>query len=159
MTVCNSLFVGRESGMRRVGGVILLREDGAALLQLRDSKPGLNAAGQWVFPGGHADVGEDMEQCARREFEEETGYICRNLHWLLTIKDGFGPWEPYELSLFWELVDKSQTTDCREGQALEFISPDDAKKLPVPHYQQLIWELALINLKSQSTQAPPPLEK
>ena len=47
--------------VRTVAGVVLLRDDNAALLQLRDNKPGLNAAGLWVFPGGHCEPGESLE--------------------------------------------------------------------------------------------------
>src|SRR5439155_24976223 len=47
--------------LRTVGGVVLLRDDNAALLQLRDNKPGLNAAGLWVFPGGHCEPDESLE--------------------------------------------------------------------------------------------------
>ena len=57
----------------RIGGVVLLRADGAGLLQHRDDKPGLSAAGLWVFPGGHCEPGETCRECARREFLEETG--------------------------------------------------------------------------------------
>src|SRR2546426_11810314 len=67
-----------------VVGVVLLRPDGSALLQLRDNKPGLNAAGQWVFPGGHCDPGEPLEDGARREFLEETAYRCADLRLLTT---------------------------------------------------------------------------
>ena len=70
--------------VRAVGGVVLLREDNAALLQLRDNKPGLNAAGLWVFPGGHCEPGESLEAGARREFREETGYDCGELAWVTT---------------------------------------------------------------------------
>ena len=35
-----------------VCGVVLLREDGAALLQLRDDRPDIQDPGIWVFPGG-----------------------------------------------------------------------------------------------------------
>jgi len=68
--------------VRTVAGVVLLRDDNAALLQLRDNKPGLNAAGLWVFPGGHCEPGESLEDGARREFLEETGYVCAALRWV-----------------------------------------------------------------------------
>jgi len=31
------------------------------------------------FPSGHSDEGESIEDCALREFEEETDYTCENL--------------------------------------------------------------------------------
>src|SRR5256885_7870725 len=65
--------------VRTIGGVVLLRDDNSALLQLRDNKPGLNAAGLWVFPGGHCEPGESIEAGARKEFREETGYECGGL--------------------------------------------------------------------------------
>jgi 8-oxo-dGTP pyrophosphatase MutT (NUDIX family) len=39
----------------QVCGVVLLREDGAALLQHRDDIPGIADPGLWVFPGGHRE--------------------------------------------------------------------------------------------------------
>ncbi len=33
--------------------------------------------GQWIFPGGKLEPGETLDQCARREFIEET---CCDLH-------------------------------------------------------------------------------
>ena len=74
----------------RVGAVFLLRSnDGASLLQLRDDKPGLRHARQWVPPGGHAKFEEEIDACARREFLEETGYNCTHLYKLheLDIKE------------------------------------------------------------------------
>lgn len=33
--------------------------------------------GLWALPGGAQDLGETSEECARREFEEETGFQVR----------------------------------------------------------------------------------
>src|SRR4051812_41926686 len=30
--------------------------------------------GAWAMPSGHIEIGESFENCARREFREETGY-------------------------------------------------------------------------------------
>lgn len=130
---------------RLVCGVVLLRAgDGAALLQHRDEKPGLPAAGRWVFPGGHCEPGEDLLACALREFEEETCYRCRDPRWLVSLPDCFDPsWEPYELVLFWDVYDGLQPVECREGQALEFVARTAVDTIGMADYLRSIWDLAL----------------
>lgn len=127
----------------RVGAVILLRKDGAALLQLRDNKEGLRNAGMWVPPGGHVEPGETIQMCARREFLEETEYNCSNLHWLTDFEDSVAGWPSYQLTIFWDSYDGIQKTCCREGQALEFIQREDAILYNIPIYLLNIWDMAL----------------
>jgi 8-oxo-dGTP diphosphatase len=133
-----------HSGNARVGGVVLLRADGAVLLQHRDEKPGLPHAGLWVFPGGHCEPGEPLESCARREFLEETGYCCGDLHELDTFRDliveGF---PPIQLTVFWSPYDGVQGVQCLEGQALAFIERSRADRHPMPDYLLGLWDLAL----------------
>lgn len=45
--------------------------------------------GQWIFPGGKLEIGETLEQCARREFLEETG--CE-----VTVKKLVGAYVSYD---------------------------------------------------------------
>jgi 8-oxo-dGTP diphosphatase len=131
-------------GNARVGGIVLLRSDGAALLQHRDDKPGLPHAGLWVFPGGHCDEDESVEPCARREFLEETGYQCNELHELETIRnlsvEGF---PAIQLTVFWSRYDGVQAVRCLEGQALAFIERSHAERYPMPNYLLRMWDLAL----------------
>jgi 8-oxo-dGTP pyrophosphatase MutT (NUDIX family) len=126
----------------RVAGVLLLDEDGSALLQHRDDKPGLNHAGRWVPPGGHADPGEDIEACARRELEEETDYVCGELHLLTRFDDDVGG-NVIDLTIFWARYDGRQAVVCREGQALEFVPRDDFARRDIPAYLVDVWDAAL----------------
>ena len=122
---------------------MLLREDGAALLQLRDRKEGLRNAGMWGVPGGHAEPGETIEICAKREFLEETDYKCSNLQWLADFEDSVEGRQPYQLTVFWACYDGVQQTRCNEGQALEFIRREDAGSYKVPLYWMKIWDMVL----------------
>jgi 8-oxo-dGTP pyrophosphatase MutT (NUDIX family) len=131
------------TGTKRVAAIVLLREDGAALLQLRDDKPGLKHAGKWVPPGGHCEPGEAIEACARREFFEETRYRLGPLHPLLDFVDDDGVTTPSAVTVYWGVYDSSQTFECREGQALQFIRRVDADDHPIPPYLVDVWDRAL----------------
>ena len=134
--------------MNEVAAVFVLREDGAALLQHRDDKPGLRDAGQWVPPGGHRDDGESIEACARRELREETDYECGALHWLKTYEPGH--WPHCRLHVFWTRYDGVQTVTCREGQALQFVKREEACYYPIPDPLVLDWDKAIDESRNHS---------
>ena len=144
-----------------VGAVFLLRDDGAALLQQRDEKPDLRHAGMWVPPGGHAEPGETIEVCARREFLEETGYNCPNLQWLTEFEDNVEGWPSYQLTVFWACYDGVQLVRCLEGQSIQFVERQLARSYPIPPYLIKIWDLAIAVSKdhplgvAHSSGAPP----
>jgi len=121
----------------------LFREDGAVALQHRDNKPSIILPNTWVLPGGHMDAGETSLECARRELREETGYMADNLQFLLTIVDDFQPGFPaYLLDIYWAMHDGKQPLQCFEGQALEFVTLEKARKLPCNAILFEVWELA-----------------
>ena len=138
--------------------VILLREDGASLLQLRDNKPGLPHAGKWGWPGGHCEPGESLEKSARRELEEETGYVCQDLHLMGLIEDR--QLCETNLAIFWTRYDGRQAVECREGQALRFISRADAETYSMPRFLFPVWDRAIAALQAangnRTTMTPPP---
>jgi 8-oxo-dGTP pyrophosphatase MutT (NUDIX family) len=102
-----------------VSAVFLLKRDGSLLLQLRDILPAIRRPGCWVIPGGHSEPGESIEECARREFTEETLYNCKSLHFMDSVLDDVDGYR-YWLHLFWELYDEKQKIKCMEGQELRF---------------------------------------
>ena len=113
-----------------------------ALFQLRDNLPGLPYANQWVFPGGHVDSGESIENGARREFLEETGYVCGKLKYLcdghVIIRD-----IPVAVSLYWEIYDKQQKIECYEGQEMRFLRRDMSATFAIPQHLLPWWDQAI----------------
>ena len=126
-----------------ISAVYLIRDDGFALLQLRDQKVGLRHAGLWVPPGGHLDTGETFHEAALREFLEETAVRCGTLNWIGAVEMVSPPWSPCLLGNFWSRYDGVQTYECREGQDLKFISRHQAKGLPMPSFVIRTWDLVL----------------
>jgi 8-oxo-dGTP pyrophosphatase MutT (NUDIX family) len=129
---------------RPVAAVFLLRDDGAALLQHRDDKPGLTHAGEWVPPGGHCEPDEPLDACGRREFLEETGYKCATLIPLASYVDDHDDGRaPEHLTVFWDRYDGVQPVACYEGQAVEFVERHRASSYAIPHFILRLWDLAL----------------
>jgi transketolase len=129
---------------RQVATVFILRQDGAALLQHRDDRPGLRRAGMWVPPGGGVDAGEPAEACARREIREETSYVCGELHRLDEVDDDPGDGGPAEqLHVFWTRYDARQTLVCLEGQDLRFVTRQAAAGYRMPAFLVNLWDRAL----------------
>ena len=133
-----------STSRQQVSGVVLLRSDGAALLQLRDDIPTISDPGLWVFPGGHVEEGETLEEAARREVLEETCYRCGELSRFNTYNTkelGYGT--DQHIVFFWCRFDETQEIRCCEGQQLRFVSRAELKMLPSPSYNDQVWDLAL----------------
>ena len=146
--------IPRDETLPVACGVILLRADGAALLQHRDNRPGLSAPDHWVFPGGGQHDGETDADCARRECREETGYDCTVLGHVcdfpFTCPDiGRRFW----LSFWWSRYDGVSPVACFEGQEVRFVPRAEAARLLIPDYLPRVWDLALAAAKKA---LPPP---
>jgi 8-oxo-dGTP pyrophosphatase MutT (NUDIX family) len=135
----------RDSELNIVGALFLLRNDGALLMQLRDEKPDLRHAGMWVPPGGHIEGHESVEQGTRREFLEETDYLCRKINWIQMMEIKHPDWPTYLLGVFWAFYDGRQKTTCKEGQALKFIKKEDANVSLIPRFLFTLWDKLLQN--------------
>jgi len=127
----------------KVAAVWVLRRDGAALLQHRDDKPGLRHAGLWVSPGGHAEPGETMLECARRELREETEYYASDLRFLRSFDRTYEDGAAYRVTIFWCWYDEVQSIVCHEGQELAFVNRSAAANYPMPEFLLDIWDTAI----------------
>jgi 8-oxo-dGTP pyrophosphatase MutT (NUDIX family) len=129
----------------QVCGVVLLRQDGAALLQHRDDIPGIADPGLWAFPGGHREHHETSEQAARRELLEEARYRCGDLQPLVLLQGAaYGYRENFTIEFFWARFDEYGTFECCEGQELRFVQRDQAAQMPVCPYLFQVWDRALL---------------
>jgi 8-oxo-dGTP diphosphatase len=127
-----------------VCGIIVLRRDGAALLQHRDDIPTINDPGLWVVPGGHLESGETPVAGAVREVAEETCYHSAHPRALADFHaTELGYTGDFRMFFFWDDYDGRQAIECREGQAVRFVARTEAASLPARDYLLRIWDLAL----------------
>lgn len=66
-------MVGNEKVIMVVAGAIIFDKENRVLMQKRSDN------GQWGFPGGFMELGESVQDTARREVYEETGLILNEL--------------------------------------------------------------------------------
>lgn len=59
-----------------------------------------HSIGQWSFPGGHLDQGEDIFPCAERETYEETGLRIRATKIIAVTNDFFADADKHYVSIF-----------------------------------------------------------
>ncbi len=60
----------------KIGVGVIVINDNKILLGKRKNAHG---DGTWSFPGGHLELNEEVEDCAARETEEETGIKLKNI--------------------------------------------------------------------------------
>lgn len=117
--------------MNEAAVVILRRKDGAVLMQHRDNNPGVKFPDYWALPGGKSE-GEHPRVTAIREIEEETGYVLKEADLTLVgqksqqIGDRL-VWRSFYLAIY----DGVQQIQCNEGQAMEFVHPQEFDSMKI----------------------------
>lgn len=116
----------------RLAVVLLVDGAGRLLLQLRDANAPVSP-NQWGLPGGHIEPGEDPEAAARREVWEETGLRLTDPLALFWHGLRPSPLVPGAVSEFFVYAVPTTATRADltvgEGLALEFMLPDQARRL------------------------------
>ena len=108
---------------------IYIKKDDSYLLLYRNKKKNDMSEGKWLAPGGHVEIGESIEEAARRETKEETGLLihshklCGEVHF---VNDN------YEEMMYIFLTSdfSGQLIECNEGE-LKWISIKGMYSLPM----------------------------
>jgi len=111
---------------------ILAARAGRLLMTRRNIDPG---KGKWGFPAGYMDIDEAVEETARREFKEETGFDVR-------IDGLIGVYSLVERGVLLvayagTIVGGTLNMD-HETQAVDFFAPDNLPDLAFEQNRQII---------------------
>jgi 8-oxo-dGTP pyrophosphatase MutT (NUDIX family) len=123
-----------SSGVLRLASVLLVNQDGAILLQLREPDARMDPD-RWGLPGGHVEPGEDPALAARRELREETGLRVHG-ELSLFVHDNFPARLTPGMRIDWHVfcgatAARQQDVVLGEGAALRFFAPAEAVRLPL----------------------------
>lgn len=110
----------RPPAIQSVAVGIIRDSSGRVLINQR--QPGKPFAGRWEFPGGKLDPGETVAQALVRELDEELGITVRCQRPLIRFAYHYDALT-VQLCVN-EVLDYRGTPTGREGQALEWITPD-----------------------------------
>lgn len=94
---------------------------------------GSHGEGTWAFPGGHLELGESIEDCAKREVLEETGITITNLKRLSFTNDIFGT-EKHYVTLYIAADYENGEVKIREPEKCQQWDWFDWDKLPQPRF-------------------------
>lgn len=80
-----------------IGVAVIVIKNGTVLLGKRK---GSHGSGAWAFPGGHLEMNESIEDCARREVFEETGISINHIRYATFTNDIFEQEKKHYVTLF-----------------------------------------------------------
>lgn len=116
-----------------VGVGVIVTKGNRVLLGKRKNSHG---SGTWQFPGGHLELNETIEACARREVREETGLQIKDLRLGPYTNDIFAEEAKHYITLFVVAAYESGELRVREPEKCEtwewFAWPDLTQPLFLP---------------------------
>lgn len=116
---------------------IVVERDGKYLLVLRGHGP---EKGVWAVPGGHADEGETVHQCAVREAHEEVGEIEVEKEPFLVFEHPFGsPDHIHRCHTFYGKA-KGKLRAGTDAEKLGWFTPEEMESLELAGYTRTIFK-------------------
>lgn len=103
-----------------VSGIVTSRGD--VLIGQKEEKEGHPISGEWHFPGGYLEEGEDLEEALQREIEEETGLEITIHHLVDAYYDDHG--EIIRVIYHCE-AEKRDAEPMDDLQEVRWVSPED----------------------------------
>lgn len=136
------------NGRPGVGVACFVWKDGKFLMGQRRSAHG---DGTWSVPGGHLEMGETLEGCARREVMEETGLQITNVRFLALTNDVFDSGKHY-ISIWMQADWQSGEPTITEPDAYVEQGWYDFQQLPAPLFEPC-WQNLRIDKPDLFTQS------
>ncbi|MGQ9832760.1 MAG: NUDIX domain-containing protein [Candidatus Villigracilaceae bacterium] len=123
-------------------GVFIFNQRGELLLLRSHKWPGA-----YVVPGGHVELGERLEEAARREVREETGLEIRDLEFINFQEFIYDPafWKRKHF-IFFDFAAKVEDTRVTlndEAESYIWVDPLQALSLPLDSYTRRSVEMYL----------------
>jgi len=119
----------------RVGVAVVIFRDNQILL---GERIGAHGANTWATPGGHLEVGESIEDCAKREAFEETGLILNSFEKLGFTNDIFEAENKHYVTLFVIAHDINGEVEVKEPTKCKQWKWFDLQHLPEPLFLPLV---------------------
>ena len=99
-----------------VGVGALIIKDNKVLLGKRIGEHG---GGTWAPPGGHLEMYETFEECAKREILEETGLIIKNIKFATITNDMFPETTKHYITVYLTAEIESGEVELKEPNKCE----------------------------------------
>lgn len=135
-----------EKERPKIGVGVVVRKDNLVLLGKRKNSHG---SGEWAFPGGHLELGETPEECAKRELLEETNLTAVSVEAGAWTNDVMEETKHY-VTLFMVVDDFAGDLQVMEPQKCEGWEWFEWDKLPEPLFvpiQSLVKKVGLYSLQ------------
>jgi 8-oxo-dGTP diphosphatase len=106
---------------------VVSNAEGSILISER--KPDCAYAGQWEFPGGKCEPGEDVQSALVRELHEELGIQVESARPLIRLSHRYP--DRHVLLDTWMVTAWRGHAHAREGQRFEWVRPADLNSFPM----------------------------